>query len=94
MNSKQTGVTDAAGVTAECAGLRPLMSDYIDGLLDAHTRAKLEEHIVVCDNCPTLFKAMLASYQALQADTGTQVPDETRMRLRERLLKALDETAP
>ncbi len=80
-----------ANVTAECTQLRPLISDYIDDLLDQSTRYHLEAHVAVCPNCPTLFKAMLATYKAMQRDTHPDVPDEVRMRLREKLLEALKE---
>lgn len=78
------------GPASDCARLRPLISDYIDNNVDENTRSELEAHIVVCLNCPTLFKAMFFTFKALQEfDAGTQVPAEVSTRMREKLRQAL-----
>jgi anti-sigma factor RsiW len=41
-----------------CRQMRALMSDYIDGELDAVTMAQLERHVRCCPNC----RRMLANF--------------------------------
>ena len=35
----------------KCAGIKQLLSEYVDGVLDADTKAQLEEHILQCTGC-------------------------------------------
>lgn len=51
----------------ECARSKELLSDYIDGILDARTKARLEEHLMVCKDC----REDLASLKALVQEMGS-----------------------
>ena len=51
----------------ECSRSKELLSDYIDGILDARTKALLEEHLVVCESC----REDLASLKALVQEIGS-----------------------
>lgn len=42
-----------------CGHARSVVSDYIDGDLDAQTSRLLEEHIQECPNCPPVYAALL-----------------------------------
>ncbi|HET9496186.1 MAG TPA: zf-HC2 domain-containing protein [Chloroflexia bacterium] len=76
---------DLKEIMKECPELRLLMSDYLDDLLDEQTRARIDAHVAVCPNCPTLFRAMLANYNAVKASSAEDVPDSARRQLYERL---------
>ncbi len=51
----------------ECAGIRELLSEYIDGTLDAQARAAVEKHISICERC----KEELASLSAMVEELGS-----------------------
>jgi hypothetical protein len=57
----------------ECARSKELLSDYIDGILDARTKALVEEHLVVCEGC----KEDFTSLKALVEEMGSMEPLET-----------------
>lgn len=43
----------------DCARARALVSDYIDGELDADTARLLELHLRGCQTCPPLYAALV-----------------------------------
>lgn len=51
----------------ECSRSKELLSDYIDGILDARTKVLLEEHLMVCKGC----REDLASLKALVQEMGS-----------------------
>ena len=51
----------------ECARIKELLSDYIDGITDAGTNKLLEEHFQVCRGC----REDLASLRALVQEMGS-----------------------
>jgi len=51
----------------ECSRSKELLSDYIDGILDARTKALLEEHLMACKGC----REDLASLKALVQEMGS-----------------------
>ena len=51
----------------ECARSKELLSDYIDGIMDARTKALLEEHLMACEGC----REDLASLKALVQEMGS-----------------------
>jgi len=53
-----------------CAAILKWLSEYIDGALDAQTRAEVEKHIAVCENC----KQELASLRAVVEELGALDP--------------------
>lgn len=50
-----------------CDHARAMVSDYINGDLDAPTAALLEEHLRECPNCPPIYAALLAVRARLAA---------------------------
>jgi len=56
----------------DCAAILKRLSEYIDGTLDAQTRAWVEKHIAVCENC----KQELASLRAVVEQLGALEPVE------------------
>ena len=54
----------------ECARIKELLSEYIDGTLDAQARAVVENHVATCKSC----KEELASLSALVEELGSLEP--------------------
>ncbi|MDP9073600.1 MAG: zf-HC2 domain-containing protein [Actinomycetota bacterium] len=50
-----------------CAEARALVSDYIDGELDASSAGDLEQHLVGCPSCPPLYASLIATLADLKA---------------------------
>ncbi len=69
----------------ECAEIKDLLSEYIDGTLDAQTKALIDEHLLDCLKC----KEELASSKALIRELGSlesfKAPDDFLEKLHERL---------
>lgn len=69
----------------ECAKIKDLLSEYIDGTLDATTKALIDEHLLACPNC----KEELASLKTLIHELGSvesfKAPDDFLEKLHERL---------
>lgn len=43
-----------------CAYARSVVSDYINGDLDAETAAALEDHLRECAHCPPIYASLIA----------------------------------
>lgn len=69
----------------ECAKIKDLLSEYIDGTLDAQTKALVDEHLLVCPEC----NEELASLETLISELGSvesiKAPDDFLEKLHERL---------
>jgi len=50
-----------------CAHARALVSDYINGDVDAPTATLLEEHLRECPNCPPIYASLVAVRARLAA---------------------------
>ena len=58
-----------------CQELVEVLTEYLDGALGAHDRARLEAHLTVCDDC----RVYVAEFQRTvtltgRADNGTLAP--------------------
>ena len=60
------------GVPLRCWDARRHVSDYLDDLLDAGTRAQVEAHLAGCPTCPALAAALVGTTAAL---SGSRDPD-------------------
>ncbi|MFN2557047.1 MAG: zf-HC2 domain-containing protein [Nitriliruptorales bacterium] len=49
-----------------CPEARALVSDYIDGELDAATARALEDHLQTCPNCPPLYASLVETLADLK----------------------------
>ncbi len=75
-------------MTMRCDHARTMVSDYINGDLDAATAALLEEHLRDCPNCPPIYAALLA-VRAQLAALAREVPMRDQV-LADRVRRALD----
>ena len=70
-----------------CWSARAQVSDYIDGALDAETRAAVEAHLAGCPTCPPLYAALVGTHDSLGRlrDPDAVVPPALVERLQARL---------
>ena len=64
-----------------CQELVEVLTEYLDGALGAHDRARLEAHLSVCDDC----RAYVGQFEATVALTRRAGGDELPSSLREEL---------
>jgi anti-sigma factor RsiW len=50
-----------------CQELVALLTEYLDGTLSAHDRARLDAHLEVCDDCRQYLDQFQATIQLLRA---------------------------
>lgn len=59
-----------------CRQTRVLMSDYIDGELDARTAARVERHVRWCPNCRRMLANLTRTVRALRSLAARTPPGE------------------
>jgi RNA polymerase sigma-70 factor, ECF subfamily len=71
------------GVPMRCWDARLLVSDYLDGDLDAESRHAVEAHLQQCPTCPPLYASLVGVHEALGAmrDGDVVVPPELARRI-------------
>ena len=69
----------------KCAGIKQLLSEYVDGVLDADTKAQLEEHISTCAYCQQELQELKALVEDLGSLKYAKAPDNFLDRLNERI---------
>ena len=69
----------------KCAGIKPLLSEYIDGVLDAQTQSDIDRHISTCTNCQREVKELKALVEDLGSLEYAKAPDDFLDRLHERI---------
>lgn len=69
----------------ECARIKDLLSEYIDGALDAHTQALIDEHLLTCPNCKKEVVSLKALVKELGSLESVKAPDDFLEKLHERM---------
>ncbi len=72
----------------ECKKYLTLLSDYIDGDLDAGLCSRLEAHMAECENCTIVIntlKKTIDLYHTVERDEQEVLPEEVKSRLFKRL---------
>ena len=64
-----------------CGTARLMVSEYIDGELDAEAGKLLEAHLQTCDNCPPLYAALTQVRRRLHQLPRVTVPPPVQRRL-------------
>lgn len=68
----------------DCNELVELVTDYLDGTLDLHTRARFDEHLLGCDGCANY----LQQFRTTVATLGRVSEDAIDPAFRDKLLDA------
>jgi len=69
----------------KCAGIKQLLSEYIDGVLDADTKAQLEKHISTCAGCQQKLQELKILVEEIRGMEQLKAPDDFLYRLNERI---------
>jgi anti-sigma factor RsiW len=72
------------GLEIDCDELVEVVTDYLEGTLDADTRRRFTEHLELCDGCDTYVEQMRETVRV----TGTLAEGDLRPDMRDKLLAA------
>ena len=67
-----------------CQELVEVLTDYLDGTLDPHDRARLEAHLAICDDC----QVYLEQFETTITLADQAGEPELSLQLRNNLLQA------
>ncbi len=68
-----------------CAGIQELLSEYIDGTLDAKAVQVVEKHISVCENCKETLASLNAMVEELNALEPVKAPADFLEKIHQRM---------
>jgi anti-sigma factor RsiW len=66
----------------KCADFLHELTDYLDGAIDAPTKAELEEHLAWCHNCYVVADTTKKTIEIYRDSKLYELPDDLRTRLR------------
>ncbi len=69
----------------ECADIKELLSDYIDGALDPQARAIVEEHLPGCEGCREELMSLKTLIQELSSLDAVKAPSDFLEKVHERV---------
>ena len=69
----------------DCANIQRHFSEYLDGVLDAQTRALIEKHFSACKECQKELESMKALVHDLGDLESVKAPDDFLEQLHERM---------
>ena len=69
----------------DCAGIQELLSEYIDGTLDANAAQVVEKHISVCEDCKESFASLSAMVEELNALEPVEPPADFLEKIHQRM---------
>ncbi len=79
----------ATPTKALCKRVTSLIADYLNGELDAKTRAALETHLSECDNCVAFLSTYKKTVQAVQSLRYEDLPPDLQRRALQLVRKRL-----
>lgn len=72
-----------------CRGIVKELSNYLDEALDTTLKATIEKHLEHCDDCRVVVDTTKKTIQIYCNSEPAPLPEDTRLRLREALVKHL-----
>jgi anti-sigma factor RsiW len=66
----------------KCSEFLQELTDYLDGAIDAPTKAELEEHLAWCHNCYVVCDTTKKTIEIYRDSHLYELPDDLRSRLR------------
>ena len=69
-----------------CSEFLKELTDYLDGVIDAPTRAELEEHLTWCRDCYVVCNTTQMTIQIYRDSKLYELPDTLRSRLRSAII--------
>jgi anti-sigma factor RsiW len=78
-----------------CSDFLKELTDYLDGVIDADTKAELDEHLAWCHNCYVVCNTTKMTIEIYRGSELYELPDDLRTRLRSAILqKCADQKKP
>ncbi len=65
-----------------CTDFLKELTDYLDGALDARTKAELDEHLAWCHNCFVVCNTTQKTIEIYRDSEVYELPEDLRTRLR------------
>jgi predicted anti-sigma-YlaC factor YlaD len=72
-----------------CRGIVKELSNYLDEALDSSLKANIEKHLEHCEDCRVVVDTTKKTIQIYCNSEPAPLPDDTRVRLHEALVKRL-----
>ena len=66
----------------KCSDFLKELTDYLDGVIDARTKAELEEHLQWCHNCYVVCNTTQKTIEIYKDNEVVELSDDLRDRLR------------
>lgn len=70
-----------------CSDFLKELTDYLDGAIDADTKAELDEHLAWCHNCYVVCNTTKMTIEIYRNSELYELPDDLRSRLRSAILQ-------
>lgn len=70
-----------------CSDFLKELTDYLDGVIDADTKAELDEHLAWCHNCYVVCNTTKMTIEIYRGSELYELPDDLRTRLRSAILQ-------
>jgi anti-sigma factor (TIGR02949 family) len=64
-----------------CQELVELVTEYLEGILPAHERARFEDHLAICPGCSNYLDQMRRTIQMVGALKEETIPEEAKEQL-------------
>ncbi|MBU1161851.1 MAG: zf-HC2 domain-containing protein, partial [Proteobacteria bacterium] len=74
----------------DCAGIQELLSEYIDGTLDAKAVQVVEKHFLACENCKETLVSLSAMVEELNALEPVKAPADFLEKIHQRMEQRSD----
>ncbi len=74
-----------------CSDFLKELTDYLDGVIDADTKAELDEHLAWCHNCYVVCNTTKMTIEIYRDSELYELPDDLRTRLRSAILQKCSE---
>jgi predicted anti-sigma-YlaC factor YlaD len=72
-----------------CRSIVKELSNYLDEALDSSLKASIEKHLEHCDDCRVVVDTTKKTIQIFCNSEPAPLPEDTRLRLRDALVKHL-----
>lgn len=76
----------------KCSDFLKELTDYLDGVIDARTKAELEEHLQWCHNCYVVCNTTQRTIEIYRDSELYELPDDLRSRLRSAIMSRCEES--
>jgi len=70
----------------KCSEFLQELTDYLDGVIDANTKAELEEHLAWCHNCYVVCDTTKKTIEIYRDSQLYELPEDLRSRLRSAIM--------